>query len=88
MAVSICSLQVLCVHNTCAGQFEALLFAVDTACCARWWTRLLRGSSSELGQRPEPMLKMGILEHGLLLWLTNSRFHLTLVMFWSGEPKS
>lgn len=28
------------------------------------------------------LLEAGILEHGLLLWLANSRFGLTLVMFW------
>lgn len=34
------------------------------------------------------MLEGGFLEHGLLLWLANSRFRMTLVMFWITEPKS
>lgn len=74
MAVLIASLHVLCVRATHA-QVKDLLFAVDTMGCARWFTRLLRRATvndAHLG-KVQNKQSIGILEHGPLLWLTNSR---------------
>lgn len=54
MAVSISSLQVLCVFAIHI-HVKDLLFAVDTMGCARWLTRLLRRATvndAHLGKAP------------------------------------